>query len=543
MFTMQAQKDANNYIPDVHAKPRPAYIVYPNKYKPLEGHTGKLSNVQPYLLFNPEVKYEVPPNSSGILTMADYRRYLQQLNGQLPLPKQVARAIKDISMKNVYSSAGNQGENNVQSLVDSCSRPSSARLRPLNSHPELLERPSTTPSIELISQAPSLIRRESSEAQLSTSSTPRLQRQGSGSFQAHNARAGPEYFLSQKAVQKSYKEFIASFSKDGIDGEQEFMPTINLTDSPVKNSELFGNDKNDLQIHETMCSTSAKSKASTSNSDDAGSFTKSLGSSASKGDLADSKSESSSKMSQEKRVLKRSASEKGYQRSGSNCKSEGRTRRSRRSDSELVTVGRENEADAKVDLHKKCSSKTATEEDADLSIYQDDDDFESCTSQKIADDSKEIGGRGVMSPLSMPDNGGPYFDTEDVTDVYVGRNLENKEESSSDSRNIITKKNEVTTDDDLSMPLGLDTKSMILKEKYDEDNDVTKISAHDEKERVIPPHYSDDDFDKEQDDYGQDDFEPVSASSSPLKHPQIKTETSNLAVCENDDVFVLSDDD
>mmetsp|Transcript_20372 Transcript_20372/g.37822 ORF Transcript_20372/g.37822 Transcript_20372/m.37822 type:complete len:703 (-) Transcript_20372:151-2259(-) len=547
-------KDANNYRPDVHAPPRPGYIVYPNKYKPLVGHTGKLTNVQPYLLFDPEVIYEPPPGSNGILTLKDYKRYLKQLNGKLEGPKQVFTAMKQmVTSKNLLGSPSrddnscigdsinmssyNQDQDEDFNLVlthsPETSRPSSAKLEPLDAPPSPDMRPSTTGNLERESSSrllregsSSRLLREGSSSRLqredstsSVTSQPTIKRTNSGTYQAHTARAGPEYFLSQKAVQKSYKQFILSFSKDGIDGEEEFMATITRSNSSG-NNEVFGEDDEEKEeknvkspkkkkIITKSNSTGAESKSSSKLKHHSSST--SLGSIDERDvkEISDAKpsrdknsiSRSSSKevKGEEKRLLKGKSSSRNLERTNSKADSKSGSAESGRRQSKKEEEMKDEPKPKRQDSESKLSSTPSKDEDADLSIYQDDDDFESCTSQKIADidnenDNHALHQHGPLSPLS-------YGETEDDTHTPMSRSgsMAGKRKSGSDEA-----------------PQGLDTESKIL-------------DSHNP------------DFDKEQDSYAEDDFEPMSANNSPEK---MYKGDSNVEEENNDaDVYDLSDDD
>lgn len=615
-------KDADNYRPDVHAPPRPGYIVYPNKYKPLAGHTGKLTNVQPYLLFDPEVAYKAPPGSNGILTMKDYKRYLKQLNGKAEGPPQVFTAMKQMSSaKNLMnshddsstdtgirmSSSINQDDEFNLNLHHSpvSSRPSSARLPSLGEPVDLDDRPSTTSALDVEPSA--RLRREDSASSLS----PKLKRAGSGTFQAHTGRAGPEYFLSQKAVQKSYREFIRTFSKDGIDGEEE----------KVSRSESFCSAKSESFSSagggdEKEGSRKRRPKQVVAKSNSIGSAEKlperkrvpkstSLGSNHDIDDVnavaesktgikdaSDSKSNSYGSMGDDDKFAKceKSSSKDQPDESSSDVVEVLRDAPAECKSSTVLTEenkssvkGEEVEAQFKQIVTNETQDsdrKSVKDEDADLSIYQDDDDFESCTSQKIADNDidNDLPECGPLSPLSYGDN--RFQENEDdahtLQTVDTNHNVmesddhhaplsrtgsledksndeekskveeksndeekRNDEEKSTDEAksNVEEKRNdeeksndeekceEKSNDEDIVAKDIAEEEEKSMEGELSATNDVDMPpQGLDTQSKLLPPSpekalpdYQDDDFEKEQDSYAEDDFEPLSPSNSPEK--------------------------
>jgi hypothetical protein len=571
--------DASNYIPDVHAPPRPGFIVYPNKYKPLAGHTGKPSHIEPYLLFDPEVAYEAPPGSSGILTMKDYKRYLAQLNGKRESPKQVFTVMKQLSSKKlilddddesatggsdvIALSAFNQDDDFVPSHLppdSSSSRPSSARLEPLHHEPQSPtheDRPSTTGSVGGASR----LRREGSQSD-SISST--IKRQGSGVLQAHTSRAGPEFFLSKKAVSKSYKQFILSFSKDGIDGEEH----ISRNNSHCSMSSLYGDDCGDKQkaVKSPVMRKKKLNKSHSTTDGKKSELKRSPSSSSSLGNRQDKGgAESMSKSVSVDDDLSRSDEKSGSQSKQSKQQDNKECEKSHKKGQDQpdeTSVLEDVDADAKADCKAESKSEgkdqfddkinvqtsCSKDEDADLSIYQDDDDFESCTSQKIADNDDAKLVEGMMSPLTMADHNYTEHD-DDGTLTYDTNILDSNDHqavvSRSSSLGMKSKEEEEEgeREGEGAMPQGLDTHSSVLLSKHSP-----------EKEKKMPPDPNqedeDDAFEKEQYGYEDEDFEPMSASNSPAKQPlqsKSKEETEEVVSVlnkgHNSDVYDLSDED
>eukprot|EP00602_Paraphysomonas_sp_CaronLab_P001698 CAMPEP_0185034514 /NCGR_PEP_ID=MMETSP1103-20130426/24482_1 /TAXON_ID=36769 /ORGANISM="Paraphysomonas bandaiensis, Strain Caron Lab Isolate" /LENGTH=805 /DNA_ID=CAMNT_0027571203 /DNA_START=102 /DNA_END=2519 /DNA_ORIENTATION=- len=75
------------FIPGVHAKPRKT--VFPNKYQPLKGHTGKLSHIEAFLSYDPNdpsLRPQTTPLEQPRLSQQECEKLLKQLEKEANRP-------------------------------------------------------------------------------------------------------------------------------------------------------------------------------------------------------------------------------------------------------------------------------------------------------------------------------------------------------------------------------------------------------------------------------------------------------------------------
>lgn len=364
-----------------------------------------MSHVEPYLLFDPTKKYVASEsNSTGILTMLDYKKYLNDLNGKVDAPKPMVGLMKQMSSKSSKLSrdgslhklttliaahsdviVGLSGPCSNNSVVPSVAEMEEGTQRPLTSSA------SSASSILKDNSSlalPSIDGSAEQRPQTSPSSllTPpgKLQRGRSGTLLAHNQRGGPETFLNQKTVMKAYKQFIREFSKDSLDGELVHELPLSEPDSAAskllrsmtktkglnafaKSKAKSGEEKNEVKPKTTPKASPSviKKKSMINKAEPKMATTERVASFKGKKAVDDSKSSFSESKDMKEEVVEAPAPSPVTVPAGAEAKSLERS------------------------YSEQSVKRSSSQEDADLSIYQDDDDFESLTSQVETKETKE----------------------------------------------------------------------------------------------------------------------------------------------------------